>query len=44
MSRDVLNIWRKEIKDTVRDRKGMTQAIVIPLVIGIFYASLRPCL
>jgi len=44
MSRDVMNIWRKEITDTVRDRKGMTQAIVIPLVIGIFYASFTPML
>jgi sodium transport system permease protein len=42
MLRDVLNIWRKEIMDTVRDRKGMTQAIVIPLIIGIFYASFTP--
>jgi sodium transport system permease protein len=44
MPRDVMNIWRKEIMDTVRDRKGMTQAIVIPLVIGIFYASFTPML
>jgi len=44
MLRDVMNIWRKEIMDTVRDRKGMTQAIVIPLVIGIFYASFTPML
>jgi len=44
MLRDVMNIWRKELMDTVRDRKGMTQAIVIPLVIGIFYASFTPML
>lgn len=44
MLRDVMNIWRKELMDTVRDRKGMTQAIVIPVVIGIFYASFTPML
>lgn len=44
MLRDVMNIWRKELMDTVRDRKGMTQAIVIPLIIGIFYASFTPML
>jgi len=44
MLRDVMNIWRKELMDTVRDRKGMTQAIVIPLVIGVFYASFTPML
>lgn len=44
MWKHIVNIWRKEIVDSVRDRKGMTQAIVVPLIIGIFYASFTPML
>jgi len=42
MWRDVANIWRKEMVTTVRDRKGMTQAILVPLIIAVFYASFTP--
>jgi sodium transport system permease protein len=38
----ILNIWRKELMDNLRDRKGITQAILIPLLIGIFYAVFNP--
>lgn len=44
MLRRIFNIWRKELTDSVRDRKGMTQAIVIPLILGIFYAVFNPTL
>jgi hypothetical protein len=44
MWRDVANIWRKEMVTTVRDRKGMTQAILVPLIIAVFYASFTPLL
>jgi sodium transport system permease protein len=40
----IANIWRKELIDNLRDRKGMTQAILIPLIIGIFYAVFNPIL
>src|SRR5690242_12581191 len=38
----ILNIWRKEVMDSLSDRKGLSQAIMIPLIIGIFYASFNP--
>jgi sodium transport system permease protein len=40
----IWNIWRKELMDNIRDRKGMTQAILIPLILGIFYAVFNPTL
>lgn len=38
------NIWRKELTDTIRDRKALTQAIMVPLLIGILYAVMNPLL
>ncbi len=38
----IANIWRKELMDSVRDRKGMMQAILIPLLIGVCYAVFNP--
>lgn len=38
----IVNIWRKELTDGLRDRKALTQALLIPLVIGIFYAAFNP--
>jgi len=38
----ITNIWRKEIIDNIRDRKAFTQALLIPLIIGIFYAVFNP--
>jgi sodium transport system permease protein len=38
----IFNICRKEVTDSLRDRKGLTQAILVPLILGIFYASFNP--
>ena len=38
----IFNICQKEVTDSLRDRKGLTQAILVPLVLGIFYASFNP--
>ena len=35
MLTNMINIWRKELMDTIRDRKALTQAILMPLTIGI---------
>ncbi|HEY4691463.1 MAG TPA: ABC transporter permease [Anaerolineae bacterium] len=40
----ITNIWRKELMDNIRDRKALTQAILIPLIIGVFYAVFNPML
>ncbi|MCP4360874.1 MAG: ABC transporter permease [Chloroflexi bacterium] len=39
-----LNLWYKEILEMVRDRKGMRQTLLIPLILGLFYAVLNPAL
>ncbi len=44
MLNNILNIWQKELMDIVRDRKGLRQTLVVPLVLGIFYAVLNPLL
>jgi sodium transport system permease protein len=44
MLNNILNIWQKELLDIVRDRKGLRQTLVVPLVLGIFYAVLNPLL
>ena len=44
MWRYCANIWRIEMGTTVSDRKGMTQAILVPLIIAVFYASFTPLL
>jgi sodium transport system permease protein len=44
MSARILNIWRKELLDNFRDRKGLIQSILIPLLFGIFYAVFDPIL
>ena len=31
----IWNIWRKELTDGMRDRKAVTQALLIPLIVGI---------
>lgn len=38
----ILNIWRKELMDNIRDRKALSQAIMMPLILGIFYAVFNP--
>ena len=40
----ITNIWRKEIIDSLRDKKALRQALFIPLIIGIFYALFNPWL
>jgi sodium transport system permease protein len=44
MFNNILNIWQKELLDIVRDRKGLRQTLVVPLILGIFYAVLNPLL
>lgn len=41
---NIINIWRKELMDTVRDKKALRQALLVPLIIGVFYAVLNPAL
>jgi len=36
------NIWRKEFIDSLRDRKALRQAVLIPLILGVFYAAFNP--
>lgn len=38
----IANIWGKEITDSLRDRKALRQALLIPLLIGVFYAVFNP--
>lgn len=42
MFNNIFNIWQKELLDIVRDRKGLRQTLVVPLILGIFYAVLNP--
>ncbi len=44
MLSNILNIWQKEIMDIVRDRKGLRQTLLVPLILGIFYAIINPLL
>ena len=41
---NLINIWRKELTDTLRDRKALSQTLMIPLIIGLFYAVLNPAI
>lgn len=38
------NIWYKEILEMTRDKKGMRQMLLIPIVLGVFYAIINPLL
>ncbi len=40
----IMNIWRKELMDTIRDKKAFRQALLVPLLVGVFYAVLNPML
>lgn len=42
MISSILNIWRKELTDYVRDRKTLRQSLITPLILGIFYAVFNP--
>lgn len=37
-----LNLWYKEILEMTRDKKALRQGILIPVVLGIFYAVFNP--
>ncbi|GIK56519.1 MAG: ABC transporter permease [Chloroflexi bacterium] len=39
-----LNIWYKEILEMLRNRKALRDTLLIPLVLGVFYAVLNPML
>lgn len=38
----IVNIWRKELMDSTRDKRAFRQAIYMPLIIGIVYAVMNP--
>ena len=40
----IANIWRKELMDTIRDKKAFRQALLVPLLVGIAYAVMNPLL
>ena len=40
----IINIWIKEIKDSIRDRRALTQGLLIPVLLGIGYAVFNPLL
>lgn len=44
MVSNIVNIWQKELFDLMRDRKGLLQTLVVPLILGLFYAVLNPIL
>lgn len=41
---NTLFILQKELRDMLRDRKAVRQSLLMPLVLGIFYAVLNPLL
>ena len=44
MLANIATIWRKELTDTIRDRKALLQAMLVPLAIGVLYAIINPLL
>lgn len=38
----ISNIWRKEIIDNLRDKKALRIALLVPLLVGVFYAVFNP--
>ena len=38
----IMNILKKEVIDSLRDKKALRQAILIPLIIGVFYSVFNP--
>ena len=44
MLNNIVNIWRKELMDTVRDRRALIQSLLVPLFLGIMYAVINPIL
>jgi sodium transport system permease protein len=44
MFNNIFNIWQKELMDVIRDKKGLRQTLLIPLILGVFYAIINPLL
>ncbi|MCP5101536.1 MAG: ABC transporter permease [Chloroflexi bacterium] len=44
MFNHISNIWQKELMDVIRDKKGLRQTLLVPLILGVFYAVLNPLL
>lgn len=44
MLSNIINIWRKELMDTVRDRRALIQSLLVPLFLGLMYAVINPIL
>lgn len=44
MLNHIFNILQKEVIDIFRDKKALRQTLMVPLVLGIFYAILNPLL
>lgn len=44
MFANIQNIWLKELMDTIRDRKAFSQALIMPLFLGVLYAVMNPLL
>lgn len=44
MLNHILNILQKEILDIFRDKKALRQTLLVPLMLGIFYAIINPLL
>lgn len=44
MMNHIYNIWLKEILDSVRDKRGLRQALLVPVFLGFMYAVLNPLL
>ncbi len=42
--RNIVNIWQKEVMDTLRDKRALLRMIRVPLIIGVFYAFVTPAL
>jgi sodium transport system permease protein len=44
MLSNILNICRKELMGTFRDRKALRQALALPIFLGILYAVMNPAI
>jgi len=42
MLMNYLNLWIKEIQELTRDKKALRQGILIPVILGAFYAVINP--
>lgn len=42
MLTNYINLWYKEVLEMVRDKKALRQSILIPVILGAFYAVFNP--